>query len=212
MNFEALLQEQNKQWQQKVAFLSKEEMAFVSVKDTWRHKRIGIFTKEYHSRNELIRHGEIVYGYVFQDWSNDLKGEMDPLTWVLFSPEAKYRKDPTKFQKIAGNLLSFCRKEDVNRKEKRLQKQLKEPLSEAAYVLLPPSLAENDVVYLSIEPRPLSFFSDFRFGINLFFMARTISKEILYLPERYWTPALLEAYRSSFSSCKESLSLSADLS
>lgn len=206
MDFEALLQEQNKQWQGTVTRLSKDELAFVCVKDTWRHKRIGVFTKSYRVRDKLVRGGEIIYGYVFQEWTDDLKGEVDPLTWVLFSPESKYRQNPTKFQKIAANLLSFSKEEEVKRQEKRLQKQIKEPLSEAAYVMLPMHLSEGDVVYLSILPRPLSFFSDFHLGINLFFMAKAISSEVLYLPERYWTDSMLEAYRACFMNQQDSLS------
>lgn len=194
MEYYALLEKQNKSFQERQQFLSKEEIRYIAQKDTFPKRLRGFLTRAYYQKDKLIKRGQIVYGYVYKEWSQDVEGNVDPFSWVLISPERKIMENPSIFQKTAAKLQDFSLLPGGNRREKLLKNQLNEALSDAPFEELPQSLTEGHLIYLCKLQRPLALVSFFHLGLNLFLFNPSISKQILFLPERYMTDDFKQCY------------------
>lgn len=182
-------------WKKTQKDLSKKDLSFISFKDSFRHGMRGFLTPEYYKREKLIKEGELAFGYVFKCWSDESSFSVDYPTWVLFSPSLKVSKNPVLLAKISENLLVFA-KENKDKKHRKLTSLINEPLSECAYYELPKELTQGELIYLSITYVHLNQFIDFQMGINPIIISKGISKEILYLPDKYWTQEFAESYKN----------------
>lgn len=196
MEYLKLLEEQRAAYKEKSILFSKDEIKYITGKDTMKGKLTGFLTTAYHQRGKVVKFGEIFYGYVFEEYNSTLSDNSSPLSYVLFSPEQKIMENPNVYKKIADNLRDFSKKELLSKKEKQLQNLLVTPLASAPFEELPTSLSEGHLVFFLKMYRKRNFAYSFNLGLNLFVANLAISKRILYLPERYMTETFKKAYEN----------------
>ncbi len=192
MDYYALLENERGEFKKRQLLLSKEDINFISNKETFKDKLHGFLTSAYHKREKVIRTGELFYGYVFSEWNS--RPDSAPISLILFSPERKMAENPLIFKKIVENLRGFLENSPKNRDAKKLKNLLSEPLANAPFEQLPFNLTEGHVVYFCKLYRNISFAYSFNLGLNLFIANPAISKQILFLPERYMTEAFRKTY------------------
>ncbi len=191
MDYKKAIVEQRDNYSHLVNSMSKQEFSFLAGKDTFRGKCFGFLTKQYYQRTRLLREGQLVYGYAFKAWTNDMDPSRTFPSWVLFSPEEIFSYDPDVYIQIANNIQKLCdgeAKEDNKNKElKKFKSALIEELSDPNYVKVPTQFSEGHLVYMStiyVRPNQLPIF---RLGLSVIIMNPNISKEVLYLPQKYMT-------------------------
>ena len=197
MDFAQFYHNLNDAWALNRVSLDKSEVAYLANKDTFQGRKIGFMTRSYYQREKLIRSSEIYFAYVFQSWSNDVneKGYSYP-TWLLFSPSREVNENPAVFKEIAAKVQSIRSTKPVKKDEKELKKYVEGYLSDISYFPLPESYSCGHFVYLSIVYLPLQRVPSFRLGVNLILANPTASKEVLYLPESYWSEGYRKAYQA----------------
>jgi hypothetical protein len=195
MNFATLLQTDNDAWILKRASLSKEEISFIADKDTLRGKICGFMTAPYYKRTALIETSELVWAFVFREWSNDTSSnEVRHPTWLLFSPSREIQLNPAPLENISAKLLSIELDKNSSRVTKKLFKLLHEDLSDASYYEIPSEYTGGVLCYLSIVYVEHHLNPFFRLGYNYILMNPSVSKEVLYLPERFMSEEYKTAY------------------
>lgn len=172
--------------------MGRKERAFLAGKDSFRGRLLGIFSASYYQRERLIAKGEVIYGYAFRDYEEGDNRDFTYPTWVLFSPASAIDDDPAPLAEAAERLLAYCAA-DNGRKDK-LCRAVKDDWAEPQYVELPKELTQGRLVYLSMVNVRTKANPSFRLGLNLLLANRKASKEVIYLPERYWTDAFLSHY------------------
>ena len=186
----------NTSWLLKRASLDKTELSYLANKDTFNGIRLGFMTRAYYQREKMIRGSDIYYAYVFQSWNNAVGNPQSSYpTWLLFSPDTPVNENPDILKEISAKLTSIKTTEVVDKTEKELKKIIVEPLSDASCFLLPPSYSLGHYVFLSIIDCPGSRVSSFQLGLNLILANLSVSKEVRYLPERYWPDEFKQAYQ-----------------
>lgn len=186
MDFNELLNLQQKAYLEMVKKADKKEMQFLSGKDSFRGKCFGFLTSNYYKRTKLLLMGQLIYGYTFKTWSNDTSLDSPYPTWVLFSPDSYFSKDPMLYATIVDNIVQFVSQKNIAKEYKHFQTMINEPLAEPSYLMVPLFLTDNKLVYVSlvyIRPKQLP---SFKSGLNIMIMNQNVSTEILYLPEKYF--------------------------
>lgn len=194
MDLKEALAKQNEYWMEKRNCLSKDEVKYISNKDTFRNKMKGFLTLSYYKRDKLIRTGNTVIGYVYKEWTNDMDGKQNPLIWVLTSPESKLLDNPSIFEKTAANLTDFASLPGGDMKERRLKAKIKSPFADVRNLEIPQSLTGGHLIYLSVLTRPLDKNSFFELGFNFFISNPAASKETILLSERYLAEEIKDMY------------------
>jgi hypothetical protein len=191
MDFAKSIQTDNDNWLIKRASLSKEEIAYIGDKDSFRGKIHDCFTISYHKRTKLIQSSSLVYGYTFKSWTNeDIASAYRYPTWVLFSPSKEVSDNPLLLQKTAQNLLNM----ELTKENKALYNLVHEPLSDTSYYEIPTAYSEGKLVYLSVIYLQSHLNPDFKLGLNILLIAPSVSKEALYLPTKYYSSLYKEEY------------------
>lgn len=186
MDYQFLLNEQRSAFKELSKNFLKEDFNFLTNKQGFNQKRIGVFTRNYYKRKKLVQLGTLTYGYVLRIRDNG--SQTNPIsTWVLFSPSNEYEKNPAKYEKTLQNIDKILNSPNINKKYKRLKIMLTESLAEPVYFPVPDELSDGDVVYISHVYYWRTKNPNMRPGLMPIFISQNISKEILYLPERYWT-------------------------
>lgn len=195
MDFEKCILDLNSHWLIQRASLSKEDLAYLSYQDTFRHRLEGFMTNTYYRRKKMIMGSDILYCYVFQDWSNDERGMGDEYpTWMLFSPSSKINNNPALLKEISAKVLSIKKAEPQNKEEKELKKLLVETLSDCSFFEIPPSYSLGNLIYLSIVYLHTDHVPFFHLGLNLILSNPSLSKEVLYFPTKYWPKEVQDSY------------------
>ena len=189
----------DKAWQDKRGALDKSDIAYIANKNSVKGKLLGFMTSAYYKRTKLIENSTIVPAYVFQDWSNDAEGRSTLFpTWLLFSPSKLVNQTPSLLKKAAENLQQLKLAAPKDKNLIKLRNLINEPLSDCAYIEIPSTFSENQLVYLSIVYVNLNLSPSFHLGYNLILMNSSVSSEVLYFPEKYWPGAFLESYRDYY--------------
>ena len=137
----AYLENLNHLWREKVLTLSKSDIKYIEGRTDFRSTLQGFLTRDYYQRAKVIKQGEIVYGYAFQDWTNDVtKLKHDYPVWVLSSPSSEVNQNPTIYREIIKNIEDLKRKSDLLEEENKFLNLIKKPLSDAKMVELPSSI------------------------------------------------------------------------
>jgi hypothetical protein len=195
MDFSSVLSSLNTTWLTRRGSFSDGEIAHLAYQDTFRHKMLGFMTRVYYQRKKLIQQSEIFYAYVFQEYNYDENQRQNGgATWLVFSPSKEVNDHPEILKKIAANLQQLKVKEPINGEEKALKKLLVEPLSETSYCELIPTMSDNEYAFLSIVDLHKELLPSFHLGLNLVLANKSVSKEVLYLPEAYFSQEWKEAY------------------
>jgi len=189
-----LLENERKSFLEKQPLFTKEDLKFISGKDTFKGKLTGFLNKNYYQREKLIRNGELFYGYVFSFWRQSTNWDSPAIFYILFSPERKIMENPFIFKKIHENLQVFLENKPQNKKERYLWNLLKNPLADAPFEEIPFSLTDGHVAYFSKLIKKQNFAISFHLGLNLIIANPTISKQILFLPEKYVTENFRKLY------------------
>ncbi len=198
MDYQSLLEATNTSWFLKRNSLTKEDKAFLSNRDTFRHRLLGILSSDYVKRKDLIAHGDIVYAYVFKEWTNEARKEIfDYPTWLYFSPSKSLNDNPLRLKGISAKTSQPSTSDPLTKEDKKFNKLLTENLSDCSYFEVPGSYTGGQLVYLSIVYARLNQIPDFHLGLNLIIANASISKEVIFLPERYWTEDYKKAYRNN---------------
>lgn len=195
MDFAATYHELNTAWLEKRSSFDKAELSYVANKDTFAGRRLGFMTRAYYQREKMIKASDIFYAYVFQSW-NDALGNAQATypTWLVFSPDSVVNENPAILKEISAKVLSIKKMEVTDKSEKELKKIVGETLSDASCFLLPLTYSLGHYVLLSIVDLPYQHVSSFHLGLNLILANLSISKEVRYLPERYWPAEFITAY------------------
>lgn len=191
IDFYELLEKEREEFKKTQLSFTKDDIKFISSKDSFKGKFTGFLTRAYYQRENVIRTGELFYGYVFSEWN--IK-DSAPISYVLFSPERKLAENPSIFKKITENIQQFLDISPKDKKSKKLKNLIENPLCDAPYEELPFTLSEGHIVFFCKTFRNRSFEYSFNLGLNLFIVNPAISKQILYLPERYITPTFKKLY------------------
>ena len=102
MDYYSLLENERKAFSEKQPLFTKEDLKYISGKDSFKGKLTGFLTKNYYQREKLIQNGELFYGYVFSFWGQSINGDSPTIFYILFSPERKIMENPSIFKEIHG--------------------------------------------------------------------------------------------------------------
>lgn len=177
-----LLNELNAKYEKIKFSFSKQQIKHYVAKDF----AVGMFNKifypSYYKREKLVKFGAIQYVFTFR--ITDFTFETSELipTWILYSPNLEFRKDPKLYFDIAKRINSFINGE-LNYKNKKLLSSLLSDENNYQYYQLPKEIVGNCTVFYSLVYKNMhtNYFLDI--GINFAFVNRNISKEIIYVPE-----------------------------
>lgn len=189
-----LLGNLEKHFQEKKVLFKKEDFAYIAGKDTFKGKMLGFLTTDYYRREKLIRGGNLIYGYVFRAWTNEVTFTRPYPMWILFSPSQTFKNDPDLFVSILSALQAIELPKRGQSELRKLFTMLNAELSEPKYFLIPEPYAQGHLVYLSMAYHRPWHNNNLKLGINPFIMGASISREILYLPMKYWDESFKKAY------------------
>lgn len=182
------------QWEEEKKTLSKRDIGFISGKDGFKNAIKGFLTSDYYKRGKLIEDGQLVLGYIFKSWFAS-PNDYSPY-WVLFSPSPKVNENP-KMLKDVANRLSCFKPLTGDKTSKKLSRILDGPLSDAQYFEIPESLTDGNLIYLSIVYLRPEWRDKIILGLNPFIANQGVSKEILYLPDQFWSDYFKQAYNNN---------------
>lgn len=149
-----------------------------------RDKILSLFSIRYKPMKKLINDGILIYSfvykisYLFNGNSNYKK------CWVLFSPNLKYEENPSEYSKIAAKLEYFLNSKD--KKHKKIIKKLNNSENDFKLLELPFDIFEEKLflstIYVKEKVNP-----NLDLGINLCLLNRKVSKNIIFLPEVFYS-------------------------
>lgn len=186
-----ILQHLNESFARQRATFTKEDFRFVEGKSTPEGRRLGMFTLASLKRKKLVESASVFYGYVFKDYQRIEDAKAFYPTWVLFSPHPYYQEDPERYAEMIPLLEERYATKKKFRREK-VECALHELLADASMLPIDPAITNGRPLYLCIVYFHREHISDLRFGVNLFLANPDVSKELLYLPEQYWTKEYAE--------------------
>jgi len=192
---EVMLKTLNEKYQTVAFTFEKKDYLFLEGKDTARGRMLGFLTADYWKREQLWKTGTIVWGYVFKmilTPSNDPSRAYS--SWVLFSPSKQFVETPELYFEILGRLNFLETEKPKNSKIRKLKTAMYEDLSEPEYLEIPEPYANGNLVYLStVYVRPQHVF-DLHLGYIPLMISPLVTKEVMYLPEKYWTDEFRSEY------------------
>ncbi|MDY0345692.1 MAG: hypothetical protein WCR77_03155 [Bacilli bacterium] len=179
--------------EKKLSF-KKEDIAYIAGKDTFKGKMLGFLTTDYYRREKLIRGGQLIYGYVYRTWTNEVTYTRPYPMWILFSPAQEFIDNPDLYSLVLTALQAIELPKRGQSELRKLHTMLNAELSEPKYVLIPEPYAQGHLVYLSMTYHRPWHNNNLKLGINPFIIGLSISKEILYLPTKYWNESFKKTY------------------
>lgn len=182
-------------YKEKQKSLSKEEIAFISSRDTLRGKLLGFLTKDYWKKKELILKGDLLYGYAFKSFEPEPNSsERRFPVWVLFSPSREFNEQPLLLKEVAETIINTLEKDVKSKEEKRFLHLVHEPYGDASYLGVPSIFTNGKLIYMSIVYFHQNTLSDFHLGLNFLIAEASISKEVILLPGRYFDLSVYKDY------------------
>lgn len=191
----AMLKTMNEKYRVAAFTFEKRDYQFLEGKDTPRGRMLGFMTSEYWKREQLWKTGTIVWGYVFKIIlaSNNEVHRVYP-SWVLFSPSEQFTITPELYLEILGKLNTLENEKPKAKNIRQLKTALFDNLSEPQYFEIPEPYACGKIVFLSmIYVRPNHVY-DLHLGYVPLMISPMVSKEVMYLPEKYWTEEFKNEY------------------
>ncbi|MGI6713819.1 MAG: hypothetical protein ACOX3K_02015 [Bacilli bacterium] len=180
------------------------DINFLLRRENFKDRLHGFLKRDYYQREKLFREGLIFFAYTFKKYLPRASEDEYFFTWALFSSELIFEKEPHLLGEITERLLSeYSNKKPKGREERQIYNALHEKISEPRYLLLPFELTEGHMVYLQfIEGFPDQVMN-FQLGYNLIIALPGKSKEVFYLPKRYWSKNYKKNYEESPETPKE---------
>lgn len=174
------------------------DINFMIRRENLKDRLHGFLKRDYYQREKLVREGLLFFAYTFKKYLPRASEDEYFFTWALFSPELIFEEQPELLQDIAEKLLKeFQNKKPHGREERNIYNALNEKVSEPKYLILPFEVTDGHLVYLQfIEGFPEQVL-DFKLGYNLIIALPNKTKEVFYLPKRYWSDNYKQAYDES---------------
>ena len=149
-----------------------------------RDKILSLFSIRYKPMKKLINEGILICSYVYKI-SYLFNGNSNyKKCWVLFSPNEKYEENPSEYSKIAAKLEYFLNSK--NKKHNKLIKKIKNSENDFGLLELPFDIFEEKLflstIYVKEKVNP-----NLNLGINLCLLNRKVSKNIIFLPEVFYS-------------------------
>jgi len=165
----------------------KQTINFLTRKETLKDRLHGFLTRGYYQREKLVREGILLWAYTFKTFLPRATSNETFFSWALFSPELLFEEKPKLLEKIVQNLQQLVDKKPHSFTERKLFNAVNAEVAEPKYFMLPSEIAEGHMVYLQyIEVFPDQIL-DFKLGYNLIIVLPSKTKEVMYLPRRYWS-------------------------
>lgn len=194
MNYEQILNETIKDFELKKYSLNKDDIKDLLGRSTLKGRLLGIFSPSYYKEEKLLKNGFIAYGLTIKNWRRTYN-ENEPLaTWVLFSPQKEIERNPDILLKINQNIQDLILQDKRNSKYKKFINLVTQELAEPKYLLVPKELSEGITAFISFAYLKPEQIREFRLGMNLIIFNKSISNEIIYLPESCFTKKYYEMY------------------
>lgn len=198
MTFEALLNELRNNYE--VKKMTFDDLAWkYNLGLDYKYGRINDFFRlKAKKRKDLFFKGDIYFGKVIGYFDNHLEDEHDAIGLVLYSFEEYFNFHTEELNDIYQKLTDEVINKKAQKKYRKLGLVLSDLTLETQRFLVPFELANNHTVYLStfiirkhhIDQIP------FKKSIMPFILSPLDSKEIILLPNRYWTENFLSYYNS----------------
>lgn len=184
MDYMKALEDTRAFYYEKRTKLTKDEMSYLLGRDRLKGKLLGFMEGRYYKRRKLLLEGEVIYGYVFQEY-DPAKNAPYKAIWVLHSPSLEYQENPKALFEVARSIEEAQIDKKVGKILLNFMKKVKEELSEGFYIEVPSRFTGGDLVYLSIPYLKKDRFEGMRLGPNFFVAAPMISKDLWPLPASY---------------------------
>lgn len=167
---------------------------YLTRKETLKERLHGFLTRGYYQREKLAREGMLFWAYTFKTFLPRATSDEPYFSWAIFSPELAFEEEPKLLEAVSQKLQQFAEAKPRNLKERKLYNAVNVEVAEPKYVLLPSSISDGHIIYLQyIEVFPDQIMN-FKLGFNLIIALPSKSKDVMYLPRRYWAENYLEQY------------------
>lgn len=194
MDYLELITEQNLSWENAKNKLLANDIKKIGDKDTIEGKRLEFLSLRYFKRSDLIKKSSVYFAYTFKEYKPEGGCDHHFPTWLVFSPDLEFKEHPEKLKGICDLLIDMKTRPRKEARNKKLWGILGSNFSEAWYLPLPDEITNGKPVYLQTAYCRLNSTPDLKLGLNLILANQGVSKEVLYLPQQYWTKNWAEAY------------------
>lgn len=192
MNSDEIIKKQQEHFKKISTNFSKTDVNYITSKSNFREKILELFTVRRTQRKKLMLLGTISYGLVFRKYEIDDKYPMS--TWVLFSPMSKINENPAILQQTYDKVCEIINNKKCGKKYRKLKVMMTENYTEPRYFMVPPEICGDNLIYLSHVYLWKAKIPSFKLGLNLFFIDKSVSKDIMYVPEKYWVEEYKKFY------------------
>lgn len=176
MNLLELKEKENAHFAKFKANLSKEDRLLLTCKNSFTNRKIDFLKPYYYKRNKLVDQGEIGLIYCFKEYEFEPDCPISKVI-ALFSLSSQVEeKDYIKAKKELDKITS--------KNNKKLYQLLNNKYSDFLYLSIEKETGLKDG-YISMITRYKSIIPNFTLGIQPALMSRSISKEIIILPNKF---------------------------
>ena len=179
------IKELNKRYQSYIGTADKKDILFIAHKDDLKGKMLGFLTSNYYKRKKLILQGELIYILTYKTWTNNYSEKSFFPTWNLFSFEPFFQNDSNNYYKVLEKLEKQRDNPNKSKRMKEIFRLLDEVIYEPEYRLLPPEEFDGHFLYISSIYTKSKYVDNLTTGINLAIANKAISKEILFIPDKF---------------------------
>jgi hypothetical protein len=161
---------------------TKEDILRYISRTTLKDRMINFMSRSHYKRKELFIYGAIMYVYTFKI------NNFDPIygnytdTWVLYSPDIDFRKDPNLYKEISAKLNDFL-DDKLPYKNKKLRSAIASIENSYMYQPLPKEISDKYEVYYNNVLCDNRLCKNIELGLNLAFSNKSLSKEMIYVPD-----------------------------
>jgi len=162
----------------------KEDFAYILNREKTLNKFTDFLTRAYYQRKRLVEDGFV--GVCFTYKINYSEGQAkNHRTFAFFCPSKSVMVDEGFFVRVIHNIENLLKTKGLTYKQKRLINYYRLVDAKPRYYKLDKSLTEGKIVYLQYIELISNLNPDLKPGLNYVLYAPFISKELLYLPNKY---------------------------
>ena len=192
MDWRSLCEEAERNFQKEAPLASGRLLSFLLNRTSARTRLLGFMTKPYWTRKRLIKEGKVVFGYAFREWDFGEHSLEHPV-WIVHSPSRKAMDNPEILKSAAELLMKKEEWPAIGKKESAMLAHALEPLARPLFLPLPDSFGAVPF-FLSVLDWVPAHVHELRLGLNLIVQNPSVSKESLFLMERYFPEGWRDAY------------------
>jgi len=162
----------------------KEDFAFILNREKIVSRFNDFLTRAYYQRKRLVEEGfvGVCFTYKINYSENQTKNHR---TFALFCPSKSIMVDESFFVRVIHNIEDLLTTKGLTYKQKKLVNYYRLVDAKPRYYKLDKSLTEGKIVYLQYIELISNLNQDLKPGLNYVLYAPFVSKELLYLPNKY---------------------------